>query len=278
MVAPVSGRLRVTADAASAELLADRLWGFGALAIEERAEDDGSITLIAGFATASDAAGAAGACAPWPAMVDDVDDGAALDAWRPFAEAWRAGRRLVVAPPWIDPGARPGDVVVTIDPGHAFGSGSHASTRLVLAHVERLVRSGDRVADIGCGSGVLAIAAALLGAAEVHAVDVETAAVDATLANASANGVADRVRASTDPVTALAGDYDLVLANIGAAVLRDLASAIAAVVRPGGHLVLAGLLAGRYDDVLAAYPGCELVEVTVEDGWAAPVLRRNGAG
>jgi ribosomal protein L11 methyltransferase len=274
----MSASLRVVVDGASAEIVADRLWQVGALAIEERTGSNGDTTLVAGFATVTGASAAAEVCAPWPAVVEEVDDGAGLDAWRPFAEPWRAGRNLVVSAPWIDAGAGPGDVVVIVDPGHAFGSGSHPSTRLALAHLERRIRPGDRVADIGCGSGVLAIAAALLGAGHVDAVDVDRAAVDATATNASANGVAERVRASQDQVDSLTGGYDLVVANIGATVLRDLAPAIGAIVRPGGHLVLAGLLDDRGAEVIAAYPGLAVVEVTVEDGWAAPVLRRNGGG
>ncbi len=158
--------------------------------------------------------------------------------------------RLWIGASWHD--APAGKPAVRLDPGLAFGTGSHPSTRLVLDFVTRELRGGERVLDYGCGSGILAIAAARLGAGQVDAVDVDPQAVQATRANAQGNGVA--VRATT-PETLPAGAYDLVLSNILAQPLIVLAPLLAARTAPGGRLALSGLLAAQAAEVAGAYAG-----------------------
>jgi ribosomal protein L11 methyltransferase len=145
---------------------------------------------------------------------------------------------------------------------------------MVLAALEELVSADDVVLDVGCGSGVLAIGAARLGAARIVGIDVDPAAVTATTANAEANGVADRIEVSATPLTQVGGSFDLVLANIGAGVLREAAPELERRVRTGGHLVLAGLLDAQVGLVVAAYPGCAEVARTSEDGWTTVTLAR----
>jgi ribosomal protein L11 methyltransferase len=190
----------------------------------------------------------------------------------------RAGRRFVVHPAWVprdeQVAGREDDLVVVIDPGRSFGSGSHESTRLALAVLEDLVQPGDRVLDVGCGSGVLAVAAGLLGASAVVAIDVEADAVAATRDNAVANGVADRVRPSATSLAAVAGAYEVVVANIGGGVLAGLAPDLVRCVAPGGALVLSGLLEEQVGAVVAACAGCEEEERRTEAGWVAARLRR----
>ena len=156
--------------------------------------------------------------------------------------------RLWIGASWH--AAPAGKPVVRLDPGLAFGTGSHPSTRLVLDFVEREVHGGERVLDYGCGSGILAIAAARLGAGEVDAVDLDPQAVEATRANAEGNGVAVRAGA---PDALPAGAYDLVLSNILAQPLIVLAPLLASRTAPGGRLALAGLLAAQADEVARAY-------------------------
>lgn len=185
--------------------------------------------------------------------------------------------RLGIHPPWCDP---VGEVPVSIDPGPTFGHGAHPTTALVLAEVDRLAEpgpslSGISVLDVGCGSGVLAIAAARLDAGPVVGIDVEDEAVAWTLHNAAANGV--EVAASTTPVAVVAGTWDLVLANVLPVVHDAIAADVAARVATGGTLVVSGVPVEHADRVAALYAGCDLTEVrrTSSDGWVGLVFSRD---
>lgn len=259
--------VEVAAD--EVELAADALWRAGPSAVTEAPLADGRVRLTADVADVL-------AIGPgWEVREVEVDLDTGLDAWRAFARPQRAGRHLLLQPAWLAPThGRADDLVVLIEPGRTFGSGSHPSTRLVAAVLEDRVVGGEQVLDVGCGSGVLAVVACVLGAARAIAIDIEPEAVPVTRANARANGVADRVDASATPVEQVEGGFDLVLANLGPAVLRDLAGALAIRVSPGGVLVLAGVLEHQVDGLVDGYPGWDLVEVRSLDGWAAPVLTR----
>ena len=161
----------------------------------------------------------------------------------------RVSERLWIVPSWHaapDPAA----VNLVLDPGMAFGTGSHPTTRLCLEWLERNVRAGCSVLDYGCGSGILAIAAARLGATSVVGVDIDTLAVEAARANAQRNAVNATFHESAQPV---AGAYDLVVANILSNPLRVLAPAICAHVRCGGRLALSGILREQADEITAIY-------------------------
>lgn len=253
--------MRVTVPASDVDDVSGRLWLAGATAIAEAPAGDG-VELIAGFADLVQADLAATIVG---GDVTAVEADAWLDAWRSYARVVRAGR-LVVVPAWIDPPSiEPGDIHLDIDPGRVFGHGGHPTTRLVLEELDRMITGGEHVLDVGCGSGVLSIAAAKLGAGRVVAVDVDPDAVTVTALNAERNDV--RVEASTTPLEQIAGTFDIVVANIGADVLIDLAPELAA---RGKVLVLSGLLADRVDDVAAAYAGT--ATVSTMEGWAALVV------
>ncbi len=262
--------VRVEVDSADVEVAADALWQAGPSAVSEQVLASGRVLLTADVVDAAEVA------SRWCAEVVELDGDAHLDAWRAFATPRRAGRHLVLQPSWIvgDPTPDPLDVVVRLDPGRTFGSGSHPSTRLALAALEDHLVVGARVLDVGCGSGVLAVAACLLGASAATGVDLDPEAVAATCANAEANEVGDRVQASTTPVEDVTGTFDLILANIGAGVLSQMAPVLTARLAPSGRLVLAGLLEAQVDEVLDAYPGCTEVGRATAEGWAAAVLRR----
>jgi ribosomal protein L11 methyltransferase len=186
----------------------------------------------------------------------------------------RVAERLWIVPTWCEPvDARAVNLV--LDPGLAFGTGSHPTTRLCLRWLERHVRGGERVLDYGCGSGILAIAASRLGAGQVLGVDIDPDAVAASRDNAGRNGVdATFCVPAADP----GGEFDLVAANILANPLTVLAPAIAARVRPGGRLVLAGLLEAQAAEVAAAYaPWFNIAEWAREEGWVALEGVRRGA-
>jgi ribosomal protein L11 methyltransferase len=180
-----------------------------------------------------------------------------------------AAPRLWVVPSWHAP-PDPSAVVLRLDPGLAFGSGHHVSTRLALAWLARTLRGGESVLDYGCGSGILAIAAAKLGARRIVAVDLDPQALEATAANARANGVELSV---TSPDALPAGNYDIVVANILAQPLIQLEPILAA--RAGACLALSGVLEAQAPEVCAAYaPGFELGVAAVQEGWALIEGRR----
>jgi ribosomal protein L11 methyltransferase len=260
--------VEVEVSAADAELAADALWQAGASAVSEEPAGDGCVRLVA------DVADLDRVPSRWSPRVIEPDHAADLDAWRAWAVARRAGRRLVLQPAWLDDGAvAPDDLVVRLDPGRAFGSGSHDSTRLALAALEEELHVGDRVLDVGCGSGVLSVAACLLGADSATALDLDPEAVSVTRLNAATNGVGPRVEASQTPIDAVVGTFEVVLANIGLRVLRELAASISARVAPGGLLVLAGLLDDQVDDAVAAYAAGTEVGRCSAGGWTAVRLR-----
>ena len=181
----------------------------------------------------------------------------------------QVGRRLWIVPSWCEPPTAQGSVVLQLDPGLAFGTGSHPTTRLVLEWLEAQLARGSgvpRVLDYGCGSGILALAAAKLGAGDVVAIDLDPQALEACAENARANDAAIQIE---PPDRLPAGPYDLVLANILARPLIDLAPVFAAHTVAGAQIALSGVLAEQADQVLAAYaPGFDMrVDATCE-GWA----------
>lgn len=249
-----------------AELAADLLWQAGATAVGEAANANGCVSLTADLERCPPEVADRG----WP-VHEWTDDGEWQDGWRPYARAVRAGR-FVVRPPWVAAEVDAGLVELLLDGGRAFGTGSHPSTTLVLEVLGDVVRPGSSVLDVGCGSGALAVGAALLGAGAVVALDVDPAAVEATAANAAANDVAVTVR--QEDAAASAGAYDVVLANLGSPLVVELAAVLADRTASGGTLVLSGLLDERTADVAGAYPAFDLVDAPSTDGWTALVLRR----
>jgi ribosomal protein L11 methyltransferase len=181
-------------------------------------------------------------------------------------------------------------VVIAMDPGMAFGTGLHPTTRLCLAGIERwadeglLARGGARdgrarLLDVGCGSGVLAIAAGLLGAGELVGVDTDPIAVEATLANARRNRVARRLRAWRGSLPSGAAPFDLVAANLIASLLVTLSADLAAELRPGGRLLASGIFADREADVGTALEAAGLAVGgrEAEGDWVALEAVRRGA-
>jgi ribosomal protein L11 methyltransferase len=184
------------------------------------------------------------------------------------------GSRLWVGAHWHQ--APAGRLAVRIDPGLAFGTGSHPTTRLVLGFLEERIRGGERVLDYGCGSGILAIAAARLGAAAVDAVDVDPQAVETTAENAAVNGV--QIRAAL-PDELPAATYDIVISNILAQPLIVLAPLLAARASPGARLALAGLLDAQAGEVAAAYRDWfDMEAAATDEGWTLLAGVRREAG
>ena len=263
-----------------ADLVSGLLWGAGVAGVEERpCPGDDLVELRAGVPVEQAPAVTDAVSGLAAVVVEPVDGDADLDRWREFARPWRAGGRFVVVPAWQRAPSWVGadDVVLSIDPGRAFGSGAHPTTRMCLSELERLVEPQAAVADIGCGSGVLAVAAAVQGAALVAAIDIDPEAVRATAENAARNGVAGIVAPSETRVSELEpGAYDLVVANIAASTLVELAPALVRAVADDGTLIVSGILEGQVPAVLAAFErqGFELGGTVADDDWRTLLVRR----
>lgn len=256
--------LVVTVAPGDVEVASDALWGLGVVAVEERTAGD----LVELWTSLGDEPVAPDL--PWPWRFEEVDE-AVADTWREFAVPIDIEPGVVVRPAWVPYDATPGVTVLHIEPGSTFGMGDHPTTVLSLRATRRLVREGCTVLDVGCGSGVLAIAAMRFGAGRAVGIDIAPAAVPVTTANAAANGVV--VDVSTTDLADVEGEFDLVLANILAPALVGLAADLRRVVAPGGRLVISGILADRHEHVLAALAPLEVEHTEVLDGWAAVTLR-----
>ena len=265
--------LQLTVPAADAELAADRLWQAGAGGVEEIAVTTGRVGLRSVLAE-DDAASRrrlgtlpAGWTLEWVEVPDEPSR-----AWRDHGAPVRVDEQLVLRPAWL-PALADGRLEVAIEPGGAFGLGDHPTTRLSAAAARRLTRPGCTVLDVGCGSGVLGIVAAVSGAAQVVGIDIAEAAVEATTENAARNGVADRIAASTTPLAAVDGSFDLVLANVLAPTIVAMADDLRRVLAPGGTLVVSGVLAAAHDHVVDALAPLRVTRTDVLDAWAAVELR-----
>jgi ribosomal protein L11 methyltransferase len=220
------------------------------------------------------------------------------EAWKAHYRPLRVGQRLLITPSWLTPEAAPDDLVIELDPGMAFGSGLHPSTRLCLTLLEKRLRSGDGVLDLGTGSGILAIAAAKLGAGSVLARDVDEVAVQVAQENVAGNTVSHRVRVEVGSLpgspeiraqgsgfgVSESGDaggeaqtWDLILVNILADVIVDLlGQGLSSLLAPDGRLILSGIIQTRARDVEAALQAHELtvMERLQEGDWLALLAER----
>ena len=296
--------ITVLADAGSAEALSDALLGAGALSVSiEDADADTSdeqplygepgsepdraawthnrlaVLLPPGTDPAQIVAAACEALSITPPQVcgqREVEDADWVRLTQAQFPPSRIGEALWIVPSWHEP-PDPTAINIRLDPGVAFGTGSHPTTRLCLGWLARNLPHGARVLDYGCGSGVLAIAAAKLGAREVVGTDIDEQARDAARANSERNRV-DALYTAPDRLPA--GVFDVVLANILANPLRILAPMLAARVAPGGSLVLSGVLQRQADELIATYAQADralsLRVWASEDGWVCLAGRRGG--
>lgn len=175
-----------------------------------------------------------------------VEDADWAEAWKAHYKPARIGKRLLIRPSWIEVEARAGDIEIALDPGMAFGTGTHPTTQLCLEALEDVIQPAHEVLDLGCGSGILAIAAAKLGASRVLALDMDNLALDATRENAAANNVAHQVlveRGSLESVLGSARRFDLALVNILARIILEMTEqGLGEILRPGGVGVFSGII------------------------------------
>jgi ribosomal protein L11 methyltransferase len=205
------------------------------------------------------------------------------DSWKKHFGILRAGNGLVIAPSWVRYSPRQGETVIRIDPAMAFGTGQHPTTAMCLRALKEHVRPEMRVLDLGCGSGILAIAAAKLRASQVVALDIDPQAVKATRANAAANEVASAVHVREGTLDELGtgyGRFDLILANISALTLERLAPALSNALVVGGTLASSGFLDDAVPALTDSYRRAGLsIERVIEDGvWRAIIARKHTQG
>jgi ribosomal protein L11 methyltransferase len=262
----------ITAPTEESELAADVLWQLGAAAVEEVADPSGSVSLRAALGEDRVRLVAALEGVRWSWRFEDVDL-AVADTWRQHVGVIDVDDSLRVVPAWLTDSTESFDgLTLSIEPGPTFGLGTHATTRLCLRALRGVIRPGDTVLDAGTGTGVLAIAAVRFGGRSAHGVDINPASLEVVRANAVLNGVADAVTVSVDPLEVITEPFDIVVANILAPVLRELAPDLTRLARR--RIVLSGLLVERYAEVLDAMRPWRETGLLVEDGWAAVTLER----
>ena len=208
--------------------------------------------------------------------IEGVDSETWAEAYKQYFKPHRVTEHLVIKPSWSEWDAREGDKVIEIDPGSAFGTGTHASTILCLKQIEKNLRPGMAVLDIGCGTGILSIGAALLGAAEVDAIEIDPHAVTVAKDNVARNHLTATVHVRKgDLAEGITGPYDMVVANIIADVIIRLAPDIPRLLKPEGVFIGSGIINGRVSDVVDALRDQGLVAgVQGMEEWAVVVARR----
>jgi len=203
------------------------------------------------------------------------------NSWKQYYKPIKTGEKLVIVPEWEEYDPTDGEIVVLMDPGMAFGTGTHETTRLCAMLLEKYVRPGDRMLDVGCGSGILAICAAKLGAGSCFACDIDPVAVRIAGENAALNQTA-QVETGVSDLLAQAkkapGGYHICCANIVADVIIRLSPDIGAFMEPDGVLIVSGIITERAEETVSALKaaGWHLIDERRENGWFAGALKRNG--
>ena len=250
---PRYARVVLEADASEADILSATLFELGATGVEERdqatlqkSSSEATVTLVASFDSHDDANEAAAALTDYGAKVEEIVGDAWRDAWKEGFHPFHLTPTIIVRPPWEEWTAAPGERVLVLEPGRAFGTGLHATTTLVARALERHASElqGRELLDVGCGTGILAIVALAHGASKARAVDNDPDVIDVVRENAERNGMLERIDADTTDATQLQGIWPVIVANIEARVLVPMAPALVRLLEKGGLLVLSGVAGG----------------------------------
>lgn len=216
-----------------------------------------------------------------PPLVTRITEEDWSNNWKDHFKPLRIGKRLIIKPTWENFPANCDDIILQLDPGMAFGTGTHPTTMLCLSLMEKIFSANAHkkprsILDVGTGSGILSIAAALLGAESVTAVDIDPDAVRVAMDNCALNGVAALVAVSDTPLHQISGEFDIVLANILAEELVRLAPHLVRRVSPGGFLILSGILNEKEDLVVSGFSVFDvtMTEIAREDEWSCIVVQR----
>jgi ribosomal protein L11 methyltransferase len=211
--------------------------------------------------------------------VGSVNDEDWAQNWKKYYKPMKIGKNIIIKPSWEEYRSDDGHIVIELDPGMAFGTGGHESTSLCIEMLEDMVQIGDRVMDIGCGSGILAITAAKLGAGSVFAYDISDVAVDTARKNVEINNVGDIVHVDTGNLLGSAsGRADIIVANIIADTIMDMASDVPEFLKPGGIFIASGIITDRADEVIRAIEdaGMKIVRQRVANEWVAVAASSKG--
>ena len=215
------------------------------------------------------------AAIPYTLNTEGVEQEDWQNAWKKYYHAMEIGARLAIVPGWEDYDTD--RIRITMDPGMAFGTGTHETTSLCLETLDELVRGGERVLDIGTGSGILAIAALKLGAAEAEGVDIDPMCVRTAGENAARNGVTEHFQVLVGDLSEKAsGVYDLITANIVAAAILSLAPHVPALMKPDARFIASGIIDTRKEEVLTGLKACGLepVEIKEKRGWVCVICKK----
>ncbi|MDF2927925.1 50S ribosomal protein L11 methyltransferase [Anaerospora sp.] len=207
----------------------------------------------------------------------EVQDEDWASAWKEYFHPVKVSEHIVIKPSWEDYFPAVDDIVIELDPGMAFGTGTHHTTVLCIRLLDELVKTGDTVFDVGTGSGILAVAAAKLGAASVHAIDLDPVAVRVAQENVSMNHVQHTVvTAQGDLLTGVSGQADIIVANIIADIIIQILNDLPARLKDDGAFIASGIIIERLSDVTAAMLDHKFIieKVVEEGGWAAIVARK----
>ena len=266
------------------EFVSDLLWSLGVVAIEEHWDSDGIVRLQTSLGddikVVEQAMKSLHVELDWSTVI--VND-AVSNKWREFAQPTMIGERIVIAPAWCDDRevaevvaslAYPDQaIVIPIEPASTFGMGDHPTTMASLLMIEKYVKPGDVVIDVGCGSGVLGIGALRLGAVRAIGMDINPSCVAVSQENARLNHVDDRWTVTTEPVAVIGFPADIVVANILAPALIELSNELKRLTKPDGLLVISGVLTEHYEhvaQVLMPLQECDRIEY---GEWAAVAFR-----
>ncbi|MBN2802891.1 MAG: 50S ribosomal protein L11 methyltransferase [Deltaproteobacteria bacterium] len=273
--------LFILTDTLMAEILPYDLYDMGAVAVETRDNttmnipDQSDMTLlIAGFSDSEkrDAAKKTLMQSNKELLIEStqIEDDGWSEGWKRFFKPVILDTMQVITP-WMEPPHKNLNTII-IDPGQAFGTGGHATTRLILSFLEKEDSIPDKILDVGTGSGVLSIACAKMGSSNITAFDIDENCKPAVLQNAAKNRVEKNIDAFTAEPKDISGKWPLVLANIQLAVFLKTAKEISALVEDGGKLIISGILVDQLDDCIKLWPGFKVIRHEQEDEWIALVL------
>ena len=260
---------------AKVEIVSAQLFELGCCGVVEEDISDG-VRLTAYFETVQNEVEIRQVLVPYECRFEKVPDTDWTLGWRSFFEPVYPTSRMAICPPWDRVPDPPGGFTIAIDPQMAFGTGHHETTRLALLGLEKKIITGDRVLDVGAGSGILSIAAVKLGAVEVMAVDVEAAAIENARANCILNGVDAKVVLEQHSVDRVSGVFDVVVANIISSILLPMVPELAKRLEPEGCAILGGILHREHQALCTALHRANLVldEMLEDSEWLCAIARK----